>query len=42
MLEGYPEAARKLRDSMAQRVAEWGRDISAVKEKLAVGLKDET
>lgn len=42
MLEGYPEAARKLRDSMAQRVAEWGRDISAVKERLAVGLKDET
>ena len=42
MLEGYPEAARKLRDSMAERVAEWGRDISAVKEKLEVGLKDET
>ena len=42
MLEGYPEAARKLRDGMAQRVAEWGRDISAVKEKLEVGLKDET
>ena len=42
MLEGYPEAARKLRDGMAQRVAEWGRDISAVKEKLQVGLKDQT
>ena len=41
MLEGYPEAARKLRDSMAQRVADWGRDIAAVKEKLAAGLKDE-
>ena len=40
MLEGYPDAARKLRDSMAQRLAEWGRDISAVKEKLEVGLKD--
>jgi CRP-like cAMP-binding protein len=41
MLEGYPEAARKLRDSMAQRLAEWGRDISAVKERLEVGLKDD-
>jgi CRP-like cAMP-binding protein len=41
MLEGYPEAARNLRDSMAQRLAEWGRDISAVKERLQVGLKDD-
>jgi len=39
MLEGYPEAARKLRDAMAQRVSDWGRDISAVKEKLESGLK---
>ena len=41
MLEGYPEAARKLRDSMAERLAAWERDISAVKAKLKVGLKDE-
>jgi len=39
MLEGYPEAARKLRDAMAQRVSDWGRDIGAVKEKLEAGLK---
>jgi CRP-like cAMP-binding protein len=41
MLEGYPEAARKLRDAMTERVAEWGRDISDVKERLAAGLKDD-
>jgi CRP-like cAMP-binding protein len=39
MLEGYPEAARKLRDAMAQRVSDWGRDIGAVKQKLEAGLK---
>jgi CRP-like cAMP-binding protein len=39
MLEGYPEAARTLRDTMAQRVAQWGRDIAGVKEKLEAGLK---
>ena len=42
MLEGYPDAARKLRDSMAQRLAAWERDMSAVRAKLEVGLKDET
>ncbi len=39
MLEGYPEAARTLRDAMAARVAQWGEDIEAVKAKLDAGLK---
>jgi CRP-like cAMP-binding protein len=41
MLEGYPEAARSLRDAMAERLDEWTRDLSAVKEKLEAGLKDD-
>jgi CRP-like cAMP-binding protein len=39
MLEGYPQAAKVLRDAMAERVADWGRDISSVKEKLEASLK---
>jgi CRP-like cAMP-binding protein len=39
MLEGYPQAARILRDTMAERVAEWGRDIMTVKAKLEAALK---
>ncbi|HVV80785.1 MAG TPA: Crp/Fnr family transcriptional regulator [Pseudolabrys sp.] len=40
MLEGYPEAARSLRDAMAERLEAWTRDLSAVKEKLETGMKD--
>jgi CRP-like cAMP-binding protein len=40
MLEGYPEAARSLRDAMAERLEAWTRDLSAVKEKLETGLKN--
>jgi CRP-like cAMP-binding protein len=37
MLEGYPAAARKLRDTMAQRVESWARDLTAVKQSLDRG-----
>jgi CRP-like cAMP-binding protein len=40
MLEGYPEAARSLRDAMAERLEGWTRDLGGVKEKLESGLKD--
>ena len=34
MLEGYPAAAKKMRDVMADRVESWQRDLIAVKDKL--------
>jgi CRP-like cAMP-binding protein len=34
MLEGYPEAALKLRNIMAARVEEWTRDLSAVQRAM--------
>jgi CRP-like cAMP-binding protein len=34
MLEGYPEAALKLRDIMAARVDEWTRDLAAVQRAM--------
>ena len=34
MLEGYPAAAKKMRDIMAERVEGWQRDLTAVKAKL--------
>jgi CRP-like cAMP-binding protein len=40
MLEGYPEAARSLRDALAERLSASTRDIQRVKTKLEVGLKD--
>jgi CRP-like cAMP-binding protein len=40
MLEGYPEAARSLREAMAARVSEWSRELEGVKAKLAAGLPD--
>jgi CRP-like cAMP-binding protein len=40
MLEGYPEAARTLRDAMAERVAQWSDDLKAVKAKLEAGSVD--
>jgi CRP-like cAMP-binding protein len=37
-LEGYPEAARSLREAMAARVNDWSRELEGVKAKLASGL----
>lgn len=34
MLEGYPEAAVKLRDIMAERVDDWTRELVAVKRAM--------
>ena len=34
MLEGYPAAARQLRDMMAERVDGWTRELASVKAKL--------
>ena len=34
VLEGYPAAAQKLRDMVAQRVDDWTRDLDSVKAKL--------
>jgi hypothetical protein len=34
MLEGYPEAARTLRDAMASRLSQSIEDLSGVKGKL--------
>jgi CRP-like cAMP-binding protein len=38
MLEGYPEAARSLRDAMAERLNTSTRDLEAVRAKLENGL----
>lgn len=40
MLEGYPEAARSLRDAMAERLGSLNRSLDNVRAKLEVGLKD--
>ena len=40
MLEGYPEAARSLREAMAARINSWSRELESVKAKLASGLPD--
>ena len=34
MLEGYPAAAKQLRDMMAERVDGWTRELGGVKQKL--------
>jgi CRP-like cAMP-binding protein len=34
MLEGYPAAARKLRDTMASRVDSWTRELLTVKQAI--------
>jgi CRP-like cAMP-binding protein len=34
MLEGYPAAAQRLRDTMAERVDSWTRELTAVKGAL--------
>lgn len=38
VLEGYPEAARALRDVIAQRVEQCTRDLTPVRERLAPSL----
>jgi CRP-like cAMP-binding protein len=40
MLEGYPEAARSLRDAMAERLDAWTRDLDGVRTKLEAGMKN--
>jgi CRP-like cAMP-binding protein len=37
MLEGYPAAAKKMRDAMAQRVDQWGHELASVKARLDPG-----
>jgi CRP-like cAMP-binding protein len=37
MLEGYPAAARKLRDAMATRVDQMARELGGVKAALDTG-----
>jgi CRP-like cAMP-binding protein len=37
MLEGYPAAAKKLRDAMAQRVDQWTHELARVKTMLDPG-----
>jgi CRP-like cAMP-binding protein len=34
MLEGYPAAAKRLRDTMAERVDDWTRELTTVKSAL--------
>ena len=34
MLEGYPEAAAKMRDSMSRRLQDWTRELGAVKKAM--------
>ena len=34
MLEGYPDAAEKLRDMMGERVGSWMRELDKVKRTL--------
>ena len=37
MLEGYPDAAQRLREVIAARAAEWARDMENVRAALAAG-----
>jgi len=39
MLEGYPDAARRLRDVIAARTDQWARDMENVRAALAPGTK---
>ena len=34
MLEGYPEAAAKMRDNMSRRLQDWTRELGAVKKAM--------
>jgi hypothetical protein len=37
MLEGYPVAAKRLHDTMAQRVDSWTRELTRVKQAMDPG-----
>ena len=39
MLEGYPAAADKLRESMAARLQVWSKELAGVKRALEKGQK---
>ncbi len=39
MLDGYPDAAQRLRDVIAARADQWGREIENVRAALAPGTK---
>ena len=39
MLEGYPAVAEKLRDSMAERLQTWSKELAGVKRALETGDK---
>ncbi len=39
MLEGYPAAALRLRDTMAERVDSWSRELTTVKDRLDPGTE---
>lgn len=41
MLEGYPDAAQRLREVIAARANEWARDIENVRAALTPGAKPE-
>ena len=37
MLEGYPAAAKNMRDVMAKRVEQWGEELATLKTKFEAG-----
>src|SRR5208282_742906 len=39
MLDGYPDAAQRLRDVVAARADQWGREIENVRASLSPGTK---
>jgi len=39
MLEGYPEAAHRLRELIAARADKWARDIENVRDALAPRIR---
>ena len=41
ILEGYPDAAERLREVIAARADEWARDMENVRAALAAGIKPE-
>jgi CRP-like cAMP-binding protein len=42
VLEGYPEAARTLRDVIAARLGQWTRELAPIKAKLSEGKLNES
>jgi len=39
MLDSYPDAAQRLRDTVTARAGEWARDIESIRASLAIGDK---